>query len=223
MSRLKLLRVLIPVAVVVAAVVVFVATKSTPAPATSPPNVTTMDFNTLRTGWDSNEPTLTPSKIQSGSFGQIFSTKLKGSIYSEPLVYNGTVVVTTENAYAYGLKSTNGNILWTRHFGKPVPGERDRLWGPQSRHRLYFDSRHRPRDRGRLPDNEAQHRRRRAFQQPLVAPGPFGEDRCRGVRVPRGDSGDAEQQPRSPLQRQLLDATSGTAPPRWRRVHGIRF
>jgi hypothetical protein len=119
MSRLKVLRVLIPVAVVVAAVVVFVATKSTPAPATSPPNVTTMDFNTLRTGWDSSEPTLTPSKIQSGSFGQIFSTKLNGSIYSEPLVYNGTVVATTENAYAYGLKSTNGKILWKRHFGSP--------------------------------------------------------------------------------------------------------
>src|ERR1700683_4375256 len=119
MSRLKVLRVLIPVAVVVAAVVVFVATKSTPAPATSPPNVTTMDFNTLRTGWDSSEPTLTPSKIQSGSFGQIFSTKLNGSIYSEPLVYHGTVVATTENAYAYGLKSTNGKILWKRHFGSP--------------------------------------------------------------------------------------------------------
>jgi HYDIN/CFA65/VesB-like, Ig-like domain len=119
MSRTKVLRIVVPAVVVVAGVTAFVATRSTPAPATSPPNVTTMDFNNLRNGWDSNEPTLLPSKIHGGSFGQIFSTKLKGSIYSEPLVYKGTVLVTTENAYAYGLKSTNGKILWTRHFGSP--------------------------------------------------------------------------------------------------------
>ncbi len=176
MSRTKLLRVLIPAAVVLVAVVSYVATKSSPAPATSPPNVTTMDFNTLRTGWDSSEPTLTPSKVQSGSFGQVFSTKLNGSIYSQPLVYNGTVVATTENAYAVRAQVNEREDRLDPPLWKPVPSERDRLWGPLSGHRRHVDSRNRPGNRGRLPDYEAQHRRRRALEQSLVASGSIGKD-----------------------------------------------
>jgi hypothetical protein len=89
------------------------------APASSPPNVTTAAFNNLRTDWDPNEPNLSPSTIQSGTFGKIFSTQLSGSIYAQPLVYNGTVIVTTEKAWAYGLNSTTGAIVWQRKFGKP--------------------------------------------------------------------------------------------------------
>lgn len=109
----------VPVVVVLALVVTALVGRSVVAPASSPPNVTTAAFNNLRTGWDPNEPNLAPSEIQSGTFGRIFSKTLKGSIYAQPLVYNGTLVVTTENAYAYGLNATTGRILWQRKFGAP--------------------------------------------------------------------------------------------------------
>jgi hypothetical protein len=85
--------------------------------ASSPPNVTTAAYDALRTGWDPNEPNLSPSDVQSASFGQIFAKKLKGSIYSEPLAVNGTIIVTTEKAWIYGLNATTGKIKWKRHFG----------------------------------------------------------------------------------------------------------
>jgi hypothetical protein len=90
------------------------------AGAATPPNVTTAAYDTLRSGWDPNEPNLSPSTVESGSFGQLFVRKLKGSIYAQPLVVNGTVLVTTEEAWAYGINATTGAIQWKRHFGHPA-------------------------------------------------------------------------------------------------------
>src|ERR1700679_3493859 len=78
--------------------------------ASSPPNVTTAAYDNLRSGWDQNEPNLAPSDVESSSFGQIFSTQLKGAVYAQPLVVNGTVLVTTEKAWAYGINATTGKI-----------------------------------------------------------------------------------------------------------------
>ena len=86
----------------------------------SPPNVTTAAYDNLRSGWDPNEPNLSPSDVSGPSFGRVFTTKLRGSIYAQPLVVNGTVIVTTEKAFAYGINATTGKIEWKRHFGKPV-------------------------------------------------------------------------------------------------------
>ena len=86
----------------------------------TPPNVTTAAYDNLRSGWDPNEPNLAPSDVESASFGPIFTTKLKGSIYAQPLVLNGTVIVTTEQARAYGINATTGKVQWQRHFGKPL-------------------------------------------------------------------------------------------------------
>jgi hypothetical protein len=86
----------------------------------SPPNVTTAAYDNLRSGWDPNEPNLSPPDVQSASFGRIFTTKLKGSIYSQPLVVNGTVIVTTEEARAYGVNATTGKVEWRHRFGKPL-------------------------------------------------------------------------------------------------------
>lgn len=88
--------------------------------ASSPPNVTTAAYDNLRSGWDPNEPNLAPSDVQAASFGPLFTTQLQGSIYSQPLVVNGTVIVTTEQAWAYGINASTGKIKWKRHFGKPV-------------------------------------------------------------------------------------------------------
>src|SRR5579872_3103785 len=99
---------------VMAAMIVVIGTTvgivATGALASSPPNVTTAAYDTLRTGWDPNEPNLSPTDVQSASFGQIFSTKLAGAIYAQPLVMNGTVIVTTEKAWAYGLNASTGAV-----------------------------------------------------------------------------------------------------------------
>ncbi len=82
-------------------------------------NVTTAGYGTLRDDWDSAEPALSPSAVQSSTFGELFKTKLQGAIYAQPLVYEGRMIVTTEAANAYGINPVTGEILWKRNFGKP--------------------------------------------------------------------------------------------------------
>jgi outer membrane protein assembly factor BamB len=88
-------------------------------PALGAGNVTTAAYNNLRDNWDPGEPALSPAEVQSSTFGQLFSTKLKGAVYAQPLVYDNTVIVTTEEAYAYGINPATGAIVWSRSFGKP--------------------------------------------------------------------------------------------------------
>jgi outer membrane protein assembly factor BamB len=81
--------------------------------------VTTAGYSNLRDNWDGAEPSLAPSNVKKGSFGKLFETKLEGAIYSQPLVYEGNVIVTTEKANAYALNATTGAIVWKRNFGVP--------------------------------------------------------------------------------------------------------
>ncbi|HUB35490.1 MAG TPA: choice-of-anchor D domain-containing protein [Solirubrobacteraceae bacterium] len=81
--------------------------------------VTTAAYGNLRDDWDANEPALAPATLQSGSFGELFTAKLKGAIYGQPLVFDDTVVVSTEKAMAYGVNASSGAIEWTRSFGTP--------------------------------------------------------------------------------------------------------
>ncbi len=86
-----------------------------PAGALAATNVTTAGYNNLRDDWDAAEPALAPAAIQSASFGKLFSTKLEGAIYAQPLVYEGKVIVTTEKANAYALDPVErGGALETR-------------------------------------------------------------------------------------------------------------
>jgi hypothetical protein len=78
---------------------------------------TTVSQNDLRNGWDPNEPTLTPAAVQGGSFGQIFKTAVNGQVYGQPLVIGNTLVVATENDWAYGLNATTGATLWKTSLG----------------------------------------------------------------------------------------------------------
>jgi len=80
-------------------------------------DVTTAAYNNLRDGWDPNEPALGPSTLRSPGFQKLFTTKLKGSIYAQPLVWEGTVIATTEKADAYGIDAATGAIRWQRSFG----------------------------------------------------------------------------------------------------------
>jgi len=77
----------------------------------------TVSDDTLRTGWDPNEPNLAPSDVEASDFGQLFSTRLNGEIYAQPIVADGVLVAATENNYIYGLNPVNGTVLWTDNAG----------------------------------------------------------------------------------------------------------
>src|SRR2546426_6245819 len=45
----------------------------------------------LRTGWYSDQQSLTPQLVSSGPFSQVFSTPIVGQVYAQPLVYKGSL------------------------------------------------------------------------------------------------------------------------------------
>ena len=79
----------------------------------------TISQDDLRTGWDPNEPALTPAAVKGGSFGQVFSTAVNGSVYGQPLVVGSTLIATTENDWVYGLDAATGAVLWKTSLGTP--------------------------------------------------------------------------------------------------------
>ncbi|MGC0314661.1 lectin-like domain-containing protein [Kitasatospora acidiphila] len=82
---------------------------------------TTVSQDTLRTGWDQNEPGLTPSQVAGSDFGRQFSTAVDGQVYAQPVVTGGTVVVATENDKVYGVAAAGGATTWSRDLGSPWP------------------------------------------------------------------------------------------------------
>jgi hypothetical protein len=80
---------------------------------------TTASLNDLRTGWDPNEPGLSPSVVSGPAFGKVFSTSLDGQVYGQPLVVGDTLIAATENDYVYGLNATTGAVLWKTKLGTP--------------------------------------------------------------------------------------------------------
>lgn len=79
----------------------------------------TVSADAARTGWDPAEPELGPAEVSAGDFGQLFDTRVDGSVYAQPLVIGDTVLITTERAKAYGLDAATGAIRWVRSFGPP--------------------------------------------------------------------------------------------------------
>ena len=93
-----------------------------------PPNtnvsVPTWHMDNARTGLNSNEVQLSPSSVQSGKFGKLFSYLLDGYTYAQPLYVsqlniNGTtrnvVFAATEKATVYAFDADNfgdGSPLW---------------------------------------------------------------------------------------------------------------
>jgi hypothetical protein len=83
------------------------------------------------TGSVTSETQLTPSNVNSSTFGKLFQRQVDGQIYAQPLVATGVnittgpspgthdvVFVATENdrLYAIDADSPNGQILWQRSF-----------------------------------------------------------------------------------------------------------
>ncbi|GHI10443.1 hypothetical protein AQI88_30765 [Streptomyces cellostaticus] len=81
----------------------------------------TISVNNKRTGWDPNEPNLSPSKVSSSTFGRRWSTPVNGSVLAQPLVTDKNVVVATENNYVYGIDAITGKTKWTRQLGPAWP------------------------------------------------------------------------------------------------------
>ena len=75
-------------------------------------DVVTASGNNLRDGWDSHEPNLSPTVLKSGSFGQLFSTKVDGQVFAEPIVAGPTVIAATMNDWVYGLNAVTGAVNW---------------------------------------------------------------------------------------------------------------
>jgi iron transport multicopper oxidase len=75
----------------------------------------------LRDGWYPEQSSLTPQLVSGGTFGQLWSASVEGSVYAQPLLYNGTLLAATENNKVYGLDPSNGSVRWssTLSFGTP--------------------------------------------------------------------------------------------------------
>ena len=84
-------------------------------------DVVTVSNDTGRTGWDQNEPKLSPGAVNGSDFGQLFSTALTGQIYAQPLVVGSTVIAATEENRVYGLDGATGAIKWSVDFGPSWP------------------------------------------------------------------------------------------------------
>ncbi|WP_051969448.1 choice-of-anchor D domain-containing protein [Kitasatospora azatica] len=94
---------------------------ATTATTTAQADTTTVSVDTYRTGWDQNEPGLTPAQVSSSDFGQQFSAPVNGQVYAQPVVIGSTVVVATETNHVYGLDAATGAVKWTDTYGAPWP------------------------------------------------------------------------------------------------------
>ena len=103
-----------------------------PVNASSSPAVITYHYDNLRTGWNSNESTLTPSNVKS-SFNLSHTVALDEQVDAQPMVvpnrpitagpHPGTyevVYVATANNTIYAIDAASGTVLLTRKLGTPV-------------------------------------------------------------------------------------------------------
>ena len=84
-------------------------------------DISTVSVDSLRTGWDGNEPNLSPSWVTASDFGKQFAAQLDGQIYAQPIVAGGALIVATENNRVYGLDPATGTQKWQRSLGTPWP------------------------------------------------------------------------------------------------------
>jgi outer membrane protein assembly factor BamB len=89
---------------------------ATPPPDRPPPpslgDLTTYDYGNARSGADTVDP-----KIADLTSTAIWDDSLDGAVYGQPLVYDGTVYVGTENDTIYALGAKKGNVIWHLHVG----------------------------------------------------------------------------------------------------------
>ena len=96
-------------------------------------SVTTYHYDNNRTGWNSNEPNLTPANVSSSYFGVLHSVTLDELVSGQPLYVPGVnitagafqgvhdvVYVATENNTVYAIDAESGTVLLSPNLGPPV-------------------------------------------------------------------------------------------------------
>ena len=96
-------------------------------------SVTTYHYDTFRTGWNSNETTLTVAAVQGSTFGKLGSVALDDQVDAQPLIVPGVTItsgrfkglhdvvyVATDNNSIYAIDATTGKVLLDPNFGPPV-------------------------------------------------------------------------------------------------------
>ncbi len=73
----------------------------------------------LRTGWYPDASALSPAVVTGGAFGRLWSATVDGQVYAQPLYWNGTVIVATEQDYVYALNAASGAQEWSVDLGTP--------------------------------------------------------------------------------------------------------
>jgi hypothetical protein len=96
------------------------STTATTAPTTTTPATaqpwTTYGGDFSRTSLNASFPTVTTAPTK-----KWVSPALDGGVYGEPLVFNGQVLVATENDTVYDLSATTGQVQWSDHLATPAP------------------------------------------------------------------------------------------------------
>ncbi len=75
----------------------------------------------LRDGWYPEQASLTPQLLSGGTFGQLWSANVEGSVYAQPLLADGIVLVATENNKVYALDPTTGANHWAAPLNLGTP------------------------------------------------------------------------------------------------------
>lgn len=109
---------------------------TTPSPSPSPAgavSVTTYHYDNARTGANSQETTLSPANVTVASFGKLYSFKVDGQVYAQPLYVPGVsiggathnvVYVATEHdgVFAFDADGKTTSPLWQVSFINPSAG-----------------------------------------------------------------------------------------------------
>jgi hypothetical protein len=96
--------------------------------------VTTYHNDNYRTGWNSNETTLTPANVTKATFGLLHTVVLDDQVDAQPLIVPGVMItagqfqgtthdvayVATENNTVYAIDVHSGAVLLNPNFGTPV-------------------------------------------------------------------------------------------------------
>ena len=93
-------------------------------------SVLTQRNDNSRSSTNLNEAVLTTANVNVNSFGKLFSAKVDGYIFAQPLyvphltIADGThnvVYVATAADSVFAFDADDGTLLWSRNYGTPVP------------------------------------------------------------------------------------------------------
>jgi hypothetical protein len=94
-------------------------------------DITTYHYDNFRTGWNSQEKTLTPANVGGAQFQLLETTPLDDQVDAQPLILShqpiqgqgvhDVVYVVTDNNSVYAIDANSGAVLLQTNLGPPVP------------------------------------------------------------------------------------------------------